>query len=878
MPHHTNAWAVALCLLNATAYAQEPIDADEGRKKAVAVRVAEDAIRIDGRLLEEVWQDAPAVTDFIQKEPIEGAAPTDRMEVRFAYDDGALYVGARMFSADPSTIQAPLGRRDEIDTQAESMFVSLDTYRDRRTAYTFGVSASGVRYDRHYPRDEEEVFDNTYEPVWEARTSIDAQGWTAEMWIPLAQLRFSDQPVHVWGLNIGRFIPTLDERVYWVPIPRTEKAWASRFGNLSGINGISRGRRLELLPVVVGSSTMNATRDHANPFDDGRNLAARVGTDLRMGLGPYLTLNATFNPDFGQVEADPAEVNLSAFATRFPEKRPFFTEGAALFNTANQRKFFYSRLIGARPVGPASDDFVDYPQEATILAAGKVSGRLQSRTSVAVLGAVTSAEYARLGNTVTGAIAKTRVEPYVAYGVGRVQQEFGQSGSTVAFEVGTTHRSVEKGDPLANLLIRNALTYGGDMYLRLKGGEYELVWGMMGTLLTGEPEALEVRQRAPEHFLQRPDKDYALLDPNARSMSGFSQTLNFTRLSGRHWLFGVQTVYDTVGHDVTQLGQMSAADGIQPSANITYRETIPGPVFRNYSIRVSQSNEWNHGWNRQTGLLSTTVNLTWANFWTTSVTAGRNLLTNNATLTRGGPLMRMPAGWTMSGSFGNNPSAQTRFTGSVNASQNDLGGKTRRAIGTLAFRPGPQWQLSIAPTYERLTDAQQYVSTLDGGRPVTYGNRYVFSYIDRSTASTEFRLGFTLRPDVNLDVYAEPFAASGRYYDFGELLAPGSLERIFYGSDGTSSTTLDNGDRVVSAGGSSFTLRNRDFNIRSFQSNVVLRWEWRPGSSMYVVWQQNRDAREVTGAPVGFGDMARSLRAPGSNIFMVKTSVWLPVN
>ena len=637
MAHHTSAWAVALCLLNGTAYAQESIAVDERRKQATVIRVADDAIRIDGRLLEEVWQDAPAVTDFIQKEPIEGAAPTDRMEVRFAYDNGALYVGARMFSADPSTIQAPLGRRDEIDTQAESMFISLDTYRDRRTAYTFGVSASGVRYDRHYPRDEEETFDNTFEPVWEARTSIDAQGWTAEMWIPLAQLRFSDQLDHIWGLNIGRFIPTLDERVYWVPIPRTERAWASRFGDLSGIHGISRGKRLELLPVVVGSSTMNANRDLANPFDDGRNFVARVGTDLRMGLGPYLTLNATFNPDFGQVEADPAEVNLSAFATRFPEKRPFFTEGAALFNTANQRKFFYSRLIGARPVGPASDDFVDYPQESTILAAGKVSGRLQSRTSVAVLGAVTSEEYARLGNLASGAIAKTRVEPYVTYAVGRLQQEFGQSGSTVAFEVGNTHRQLEKGDPLANLLIRNALTYGGDMYLRLKGGEYELVWGMMGTLLTGEPGALEVRQRAPEHFLQRPDKDYALLDPDMQSMSGFSQTLNFTRLSGRHWLFGVQTVYDTVGHDVTQLGQMSAADGIQPSANVTYRETIPGRVFRNYSIRVSQSNEWNHGWNRQTGLLQTTVNLTWANFWTTSVTAGRNLLTNNATLTRGRP-------------------------------------------------------------------------------------------------------------------------------------------------------------------------------------------------------------------------------------------------
>jgi hypothetical protein len=846
------------------------------QKQAVIVRVADAAVRLDGRLDDAAWKDAPAITDFTQKEPVEGAPATERMEVKFVYDDDAVYVGARMYSRDPATIQTPLGRRDSVGTQAEHFFVSLDTYFDRRTAYTFGVSASGVRIDRYYPRDEEESADPGFDPVWEARTAIDDQGWTAELWIPFAQLRFSEQDVQTWGLNIGRFTPTLDEDDYWVLVPKTVRAWASRFGVLHGIQGVRPSRRIELLPVLVGSSTLNANRDPKNPFDDGRNLLGRVGADYKMGLGPNLTLDATFNPDFGQVEADPAEVNLTAFATRFPERRPFFTEGARLLTTPNQSKFFYSRRIGGRPTGPASGKYVDYPDAATILGAAKITGRLQSRTSIGLLAAVTGEEFARTADAAS-AISRVRVAPGVTYAAGRVQQEFGRLGSTFSGQVSTLHRNVAKGDPLAELLSRNALTYGADTLLRFKGGQYEFTWAGLGTFVTGEPASIEALQRTPEHYMQRPDQDYGVLDPTRTSLPGYTQTMNFNRISGRHWLFGISSIYDSVTFEANQIGQMTAADGIQPSANVTYRETRPGKLFRSYSVRLSQQNEWNHGWNRQTGTVGSTVNVTWLNFWTSSISATRLFRTEDARLTRGGPLMAGPRGWTTSASFGNSVTAQTRWTGAAFASQNELGGVSRRLSGTFSFRPGPRWQLSVAPLYERLTDAQQYVSTLSGGRPETFGSRYVFAYIERSTFSSEFRMGFTLKPDVNIDVYADPFAASGRYYDYGELLAPSSIDRIVYG---TSATTLDltaTNDRIVTAGTSTFTLTNRDFNVRSFRSNVVLRWEWRPGSTMYAVWQQNRDARDPIGARIGLGDVFRSVRAPGSNIFLLKTSFWIPM-
>jgi hypothetical protein len=848
------------------------------QKQATAVRVSNDSIRLDGRLDDAAWRSAPVIADFTQKEPVEGEPATQRMEVRFVYDSDAVYIGARMFADSAASIQAPLGRRDNLGAQAEHFFVSLDTYHDRRTAYTFGVSASGVRMDRYHSRDDEESADAGFDAVWEAKTSIDQQGWTAELWIPFAQLRFNARTDLVWGLNIGRFTPTLQEEVYWVVIPRTERAWASRFGVLQGIDGVRPGRRIELLPVIVGSTTVNANRDPNNPFDDGRNLLGRVGADFKMGIGPNFTLDATFNPDFGQVEADPAEVNLTAFATRFPERRPFFMEGARLLTTPNQSKFFYSRRIGARPAAPADGDYVEYPDTATILAAGKITGRLPSGTSVGVLAAVTGDEFARTADVSTSSITRLRVAPTTTYGIGRVQQEFGRLRSTVSAHVATLHRSFAPDDPLANLLSRNALTYGADTLLRFKDGEYEFIWAGLGTLVGGEPKAMEALQRSPEHYMQRPDKNYGFVDATRTSLAGYTQTMSFNRISGRHWLFGISTIYDTVAFDGNQIGQMQGADGIQPSANVTYRETRPGRVFRTYSIRLSQQNEWNHGWNRQTGSAGSTVSLTWLNFWSSSVSVNRLFRTRDAKLTRGGPLMMTPHGWSVTASVGNSPTAQTRWTGSASAHENELGGMWRRASGTFSFRPGPRWQLSVAPSYERLVDPQQYVSTLDGGRPDTFGSRYVFAYIERSTFATEFRMSFTLKPDVNLDVYAEPFAASGRYYDYGELLAPSSIERIVYGSAGTTLGLMPNGDRVVSADRSAFTLRNRDFNVRSFQSNVVLRWEWRPGSTMYVVWQQNRDARDAIGARVGLGDVFRSVSAPGSNILLVKTSFWLPVS
>ena len=867
----------AILLLATSALRAQKEDDPEGgvRKQARAVRVDAGAVSVDGRLDERVWQDAPPITDFIQKEPDEGASPTERMEVRFVYDGSAIYVAARMYSRNPSDIQAPMGRRDTDTSQAEHIFVSFDTFLDRRTAYTFGVTASGVRLDHFHGSDDENNTDIGFDPVWQARTRVDDEGWTAELWIPFTQLRFNDRPQQVWGLNVRRFTPTLEEQDYWVLVPRTERAWASRFGDLRGIRDVRPSRRLELLPYIAGAATTNGARDPGNPFDQAVNLGSRAGLDLKMGLGPNLTLDAAVNPDFGQVEADPAEVNLSEFETRFAERRPFFTEGAQLLHVRGN--FLYTRRIGAKPTGPALGDFVNYPTDSTILGAAKVTGRLDSGTSLGVLAAVTDEEFAEIANVDSPDITPTRVAARTAYGTARVQQEFGELASTASVGVGFVHRDLAAGDPLAAQLVRDYFIAGGDTTVRLKGGEYELQAAAVGTLLNGEEGAIKQVQRSSVLYLQRPDREDGRFDPTRRSLNGFSMSAGISRVNGEHWLFSASSKFDTAEYETNNLGQMLRADGIEPNLTLRYRETQPGRIFRNYSIAVNKRDEWNWAGNHYSGSIRPSVDLTWRNFWTTSFSVTYGQRAKNTTLARGGPRVGTPQGWITDASVGNSRAAETQWSGNVSIGNDENGGMRREASLALSFRPDPRWQLSIEPFFSHEIDSQQYVTRRDDGRPETFGQRYIFAYIERSTLSTRLRATLTLKPDVTLDIYAEPFAASGRYRDYGELLAPGSRDRLTYGTAGTTIEPQADGSHVVTADDSTFTLRNLDFNVRSFRSNVVLRWEWTPGSTFLIVWQQDRFSRDEFGTRVGPGDLFGSLGEPGTNIVLVKTSFWLPV-
>ena len=875
----------------------------DGRKQATAARVPSDAIRIDGRLDESVWALATPVGDFVQKEPIEGAPPTEQTEIRFVYDDDALYVGARMFSgAGPSGIQAPLGRRDspytpqrrsgaqggrggrgrgpvvsssESNAQlAEYILISLDTYLDRRTAYSFGVTASGVRLDHYHLSDSETRIDQRFDPVWEVSVTVDQQGWTAEMWIPFTQLRFNEGREPIWGLNIHRWIPSKNEDDYWVAVPRTEDFWASRFGELRGIRAIDQGSRVEVLPYLTGGSTVRGKTDPENPFVDALNLEGRIGADFKMGVGPNLTLDATVTPDFGQVEVDPAVVNLSDREVIFPERRPFFTEGSGLLNGPTTN-YFHSRRIGAPPQGTASGDFVDFPRITTIVGAAKLTGRLSSGTSVGVLGAVTGAEHAQTFDLASGTFDEVRVAPRTLYGVVRIQQEFGAAGSTASLIATGVQRDLEPGDPLAALLRRHALMVGGEALLRLGGGAYEVSISGGLTRIDGDKEAILRTQRASERYFQRPDATHVDVDPNRLSMVGGKTTVEARKINGTHWLWDTSVDFESPELVLNDVGRLGTGDGIVARGGLTYRETQPGERLRSYRFRVGQSSEWNYGGERQFTRLNSDAALTWSNFWTTRISTRFSTRAQDHRLTRGGPSVGTARGWSSSIDLESSSTDQTRWSAALQYGQDEWGGWTGGVEGSIAMVPGPRWQVSLRPSYEREVNPRQYVTELSGGGPATYGSRYIFGFIDRTTLTAEVRVNFTLMPDLNLDLYAQPFAASGRYHDLGELPEPRSRNLRTYGTDGTTIERRPDGDYEVTDGADTFVLTNLDFNVRSFRSTSVLRWEWRPGSTLYVVWQQDRSGVEEIGARAGPGDLFGSLTASGDNFFAVKVSYWL---
>ena len=836
---------LVLLLHPASGFAQA---GQNGRQRADAVRVADGAIRVDGRLDDAAWQAAPPLTDFVQKEPDEGAAPSDRMEVRFAYDETALYVGARMIAGAP--IQAPMGRRDEGD-QAEHFGVYLDTYLDRRTASAFGVTAGGVRLDEYFGSDNDDG-ESDFDPVWLARTSVDPQGWSAELRIPFSQLRFTAKDEQVWGLNIKRWVPSRNEEVYWALVRRTEEGWASRFGDLHGINGIRPSRRIELLPYLASASHLFGDPEPGNPFTDSADLDGRVGLDAKVGFGSNLTLEATVNPDFGQVEADPAEVNLSAFETFFDERRPFFLEGINLLNNQDDN-WFYTRRIGAAPVGDASGDFVDHPSTSTILGAAKLTGRLQSGTSIGMLGAVTGEEFARTFNP-GSPIGRVQVAPRTTYGVARLQQEFGLPGSHFAVMGTMAHRELEPGGPLADLIPRNAIGFNGETFIRMFDGDYEFEVHGGVTRVDGEAAAIDRVQRASARYLHRPDADYlAPYDPLRTSLSGGKWGSTFQRRNARHWLWEVAMETETPELEMNDVGRFGTGDGTRVSGNLQYRETVPGRWYRAYSFETSTGHEWNYGGDMQLAQVTPSFDVTLPNFWEVQIGTVFARVVQDERLTRGGPSMEKPGRWRTTLELESSEASETRVRLDGEYGRTEDGGLTFVAEGDVTVQPSPQWQLSVGPAYEREVNTQQYVSTLAGGSAATYGERYIFAHVDRSTYAMEVRLNYTFKPDLTLDFYGEPFAASGRYDHFGELAA--------------ARTRLTIPLTAISP--------SRDFNVQSFRSNLVLRWEWRAGSTLYLVWQQDREREATLGTRVGLGDMFSSLGRSGDNFFAIKASFWL---
>lgn len=801
--------------------------------------------------------------------------PSERTQVFIRYDDDALYLGARMFREHPNEITRTVTRRDGQGT-AERLQITFDTHRDRRTAYAFAVSAAGVRSDFHHSQDDEHRGrEGQYDPIWDAGAVIDSGGWTAEMRIPFSQLRFPTADVQEWGFQMDRWMPDKHEDLQWIMIPTRETGYISRFGTLVGIEGVKASRPVELLPYAATDMTRTAVTDAANPFRNPTR--SRVGLDAKFGIGSNLTVDATVNPDFGQVEADPAEVNLSAFETIVEERRPFFTEGAQLLRVEGPN-YFYSRRVGSAPHRSASGDYVDQPRASTILGAAKLTGRTASRLSVGALLGVTDRASARVFDVDSGRIDRVTVEPRTEYGVIRLQQELGGQASTIGGMLTGLRRNLN-GDPsITALLTEQAYSGGIDWRVRWKQGMYAVSGWTGFSHVMGDSLAIARIQRSSAHYYQRPDAGHLDYNTAKRSLSGYTASIRADKDAGRRILWGAQVNTESRGYEVNDAGRLQSADDIEYNADIQIRETIPGKRLRNWRLGFVTRGAWNYGGDRTNHEWTQSTTLTFLNFWSLNLNTRFDLPTQDDALTRGGPSMKTAFSWGNEVRVNSPVGSRTSYRLNYNWNRDALGGGRNNVGGGMTLRPAPRWQLSLDPNYQSSVDARQYVSTVaDANATRTYGRRYVFAFVDRTTISLRTRLNYAFSPSLTLEGYGEPFAASGRYHDIGELRAPRDNGLVAYGQEGTTITRAADGSSAITAGTSSFTLSNRDFNVLSFRSNVVLRWEWNPGSTLFVVWQQNRRASEAIGDAVRVGDLFSTTRAGGDNYFALKLSYWLPV-
>ncbi|HEY4643985.1 MAG TPA: DUF5916 domain-containing protein, partial [Bacteroidota bacterium] len=623
-------------------------DSTQTTRVVTAVRTSE-SIEVDGILSEDVWQ-LGGTTGFTQLDPDEGAPETEKTVVWVAYDDAALYVAARMEDSAPDSIVSRLGRRDSF-LSSDWFYVAVDSYHDRRTAFYFGVTPAGSIEDGTFYNDS--WSDSSWDGVWDVATNSDSLGWTAEMRIPYSLLRFQRESEYVWGINFLRQIQRRNEEDYLVMVPKKESGFVSRFADLLGIRDIDPPSRVEILPYAVSSGHFLQHRP-GDPFNDGSEYEGNVGADLKLGIGSNLTLDATVNPDFGQVEVDPAVVNLSQYETFFEEKRPFFIEGANIFNFGqggssdywnfnwSNPEFFYSRRIGRPPqVSMTHAGYADIPDRTAILGAAKLSGKVGD-WSLGLLSVVTPREYGRIDSS--GVRFEDEVEPLSYYGVVRSQREFNKGERAVGF-IGTASLRDLRTPALAKALSRRAFVVGLDGWTFLDSSRTWVLTGWSGvTRVEGDRARILRLQQAAQHYYQRPDADEVELDSSATSLSGWATRIWLNKEKGNVRL-NAGLGFLSPGFETNDLGFHWSGDKVNSHVVIGYQWYDPGRVFRRKGFNVAMFRNYTLG-GKKTGegyyLFS---NSQFLNYWGLNVNVGWNAKTLDDTRTRGGPLMEKPASW-----------------------------------------------------------------------------------------------------------------------------------------------------------------------------------------------------------------------------------------
>ena len=807
------------------------------------------AILIDGTPNEEAWGKAPIIKDFVQRRPVEAGAPTYATEARVLFDAANLYIAVTATDPEPNKLVGLRTRRDDLSS-SDWMSVYVDSYNDKRTAYEFGVNPAGVKYDRYWFNDGNS--DISWDAVWDVAVSKTATGWRAEFRIPFSQLRFNPSSTTTFGFAVSRIIQRNDEAATWPLIRRSAPGFVSQFGELTGLSFSKPLRKLELTPYALGQSTSKPV-DKSNPLSKSPDPTATVGLDMKYAVAPGLTLTASANPDFGQVEADPAVVNLSGFETFFPEKRPFFVEGSGNFsfdldcNDGACTGLFYSRRIGRSPhrfFSAPNGSYATQPTNTTILGAAKLTGRV-GKFSVGALNAITSPEKATISTN--GVRSSTPVEPGTSYSVVRAVREFSNRSRLGFMATGTNRRLSDE----LKFFPANAFTGGVDFDWRFKG-KYSLSGYATGSTVRGSADAIAGIQRSTVHSYQRPDAESFTYDPARTSLSGNAGSVSVGKISGKYTMFNSWWGYKSPGFDPNDLGFLSRADEISQSNWFQIRSDTPNKWRRQININFNQWSGYNFDGDRRYSGGNINSHTTLTSNW--SMGGGLNVNGRGFAdrLTRGGPggyTNPQRSFWTYL-----NSDSRKRLTYYVNYSgYTDQKGSHGKNFGPgVTWRPQSGVSISTSVNWDHSHSDSQWIANLADGA----ATRYVFGHLEQRTVGLTARINYTVTPRLTLQIYAQPFVAAGDYSNFKQL-TNGRANRYE--------------DRYAAYNYAS----NPDFNYRSFRSTNVLRWEYRPGSAIFVVWQQGREDFANDGALRYGGSLSDLFATPATNVFLVKFSRWL---
>jgi hypothetical protein len=851
-----------------------------GRVPPVANAVrSTSAPRIDGRPDDAVWALARPLTQFTQRQPLDGQPASESTAVRLAYDDDAIYVFARMYDSQPARIASRLARRDG-DAQSDMFEVDIDSYHDQRTAFGFSVTPLGVKGDAVYSND---VYtgDDSWDAVWDVATQRDSLGWTAEFRIPLSQLRFPNAATQIWGVNFVRLVRRKAEISAWSWWAQTDEGFASYFGHAFGIASLPQPQRLEFLPYITGSEERLASGSPENPFNDGSREVGRAGLDLKYGLASNLTLNATVNPDFGQVEADPAEVNLTAYETFFSERRPFFVEGADIFSGGNQQ-YLYSRRIGRAPQasaeyrgGPA---FTDEPTSTSILGAAKLSGRTAGGWSVGLIEAVTAREYAAVDSA--GARFRDEVEPLTNYAVVRAKRDFRGGASTIGLIGTAVNRRID--DARLDFLRSSAYAGGVDLSHRFSRNRFRVTASLGYSYIGGDTAAIRRAQTSSARYFDRPDASYVDLDPTRTSLMGWTGALGFARIQG-NYTYSVSASATSPGFEINDLGYQTRADRVTLSASGTRRWTRPGRVFRSANVSLQTETEWNFGQVRAGTFLGVSVGGQFLNYWNANVNLALQPRSADDGLTRGGPLGITPASYNISLSAKTDSRKPWSIMLDGCFGRTEAGGWNRGVLTEIELRPTPGVSLSATGHYYTERSTRQYLEwQTDPVATATFGRQYIFADMELRNLDVTARLNVTLSPTLSLQLYAQPFVFIADYGRFKELAAARTSNYTVYG-EAPGSVLLDStrtaGYFLADADGAgpraAVRIADPDFSARSLRGNAVLRWEYRPGSTLFLVWT---NSCEAYGADATFrigNNLTHLCEGRSNNVVAVKLNYWL---